>query len=242
MSEQDELSKELQELFLKYLSECLVGKVVPLELAKIRTRDFLAKVKQHYETLIEDTLRDFSDIQREKGHPESYWAGYHYARNLMLSAIGKNPYEQKRLDRPELREKIARILCCFAKDNKSCAECEYNTIDSPFPDCFEDIREETDKLLPLIPDIEEANRLGWMSPEECQECQAQTEYKIEEASLRKQPITDKIFSLKDLEEARSKEGERIGKLYDRDIKPYINLHSLSGKLYRFRQALKGGGE
>ena len=54
------------------------------------------------------------------------------------------------------REKIARIICCFAKDNNSCAECKQNIPPNlVFPDCFNDIREETDKLLALIPDIEE---------------------------------------------------------------------------------------
>ena len=41
--------------------------------------------------LIENTLRDFSQIPRERGHPRSYWAGYHYARNLMLSALKATP-------------------------------------------------------------------------------------------------------------------------------------------------------
>lgn len=39
------------------------------------------------EALIEKTLRDFSHLKREEGHPKSYWAGYHYARGLMLSAF-----------------------------------------------------------------------------------------------------------------------------------------------------------
>ncbi len=51
-------------------------------------------------------------------------------------------------DRPD-REKMARIICCFAKNNEGCTQCEYNTPRSPFPDCFPDIREETDKLLAL---------------------------------------------------------------------------------------------
>ncbi len=61
----------------------------------------------------------------------------------------------EKLDRPD-REKIARAICCFAENNKNCAECKHNTPTSPFPDCFSDIREDTDKLLALIPDIEEA--------------------------------------------------------------------------------------
>ena len=47
----------------------------------------------------------------------------------------------------EVREKIARIICCFAKINQSCGKCEFNTERSPFPDCFPDIREDTDQLL-----------------------------------------------------------------------------------------------
>ena len=45
----------------------------------------------------------------------------------------------KPLDSPELREKIARIICCFAKDNKSCTECKENIPPNlVFPDCFSD--------------------------------------------------------------------------------------------------------
>ena len=58
--------------------------------------------------------------------------------------------DTSKIDRPKLREKIARIICCFAKNNNSCAECKENTPTSPFPDCFPDIREETDQLLSLI--------------------------------------------------------------------------------------------
>ncbi len=65
-------------------------------------------------------------------------------------------WDTRELDRPELREKIARAICCFAKDNKCCAECKYNTPKSPFPDCFCDIRENTDQILALFSDETEA--------------------------------------------------------------------------------------
>ena len=48
------------------------------------------------------------------------------------------------------REQIARIICCFSKDNNSCAECKYNTPAFPFPDCFNDIREKTDGIIDLL--------------------------------------------------------------------------------------------
>lgn len=51
------------------------------------------------------------------------------------------------------REKAARIICCFAKENNSCSECQYNTSKTPFPDCFSDIREETDQILSLWPKV-----------------------------------------------------------------------------------------
>ncbi len=50
----------------------------------------------------------------------------------------------------KLREKIARIICCFAEKNKGCAECKYNIPETPFPDCFCDIRDETDQILSLF--------------------------------------------------------------------------------------------
>jgi len=69
-----------------------------------------------------------------------------------LASIIRKAVETERLDRPELREKIARITCCFAKLNKSCAECLETIPAFPFPDCYSDMREETDQLLALIPD------------------------------------------------------------------------------------------
>jgi len=46
-----------------------------------------------------------------------------------------------------LRERLARIICCFAKENSSCAECKENTFPGhKFPDCFWDIRSDTDKI------------------------------------------------------------------------------------------------
>jgi len=50
----------------------------------------------------------------------------------------------------DLREAIARIICCFSKENKTCSECKENTPKTPFPDCFEDIRNHTDQILSLI--------------------------------------------------------------------------------------------
>ena len=38
-------------------------------------------------------------------------------------------------DKPS-REKIARIICCFAKENNSCAECKENIPGHSFPDFF----------------------------------------------------------------------------------------------------------
>ena len=49
-----------------------------------------------------------------------------------------------------LKEQVARIICCFAKDNVSCSMCRENTAEMPFPDCFSDIREHTDQLLNLF--------------------------------------------------------------------------------------------
>lgn len=53
----------------------------------------------------------------------------------------------------ELREQIARVICCFAKNNKGCSHCKYNTLTSPFPDCFPDTRSETDQILTLIKEL-----------------------------------------------------------------------------------------
>ncbi len=56
-----------------------------------------------------------------------------------------------RLYKEYLREMIARVICCFAKDNDSCVDCKENTHpDHKFPDCFTDIREETDQILKLL--------------------------------------------------------------------------------------------
>lgn len=51
----------------------------------------------------------------------------------------------------EMREQIARIICCFAKDNNCCAECEKNDPEMKyrFPDCFVEIRTVTDQLITL---------------------------------------------------------------------------------------------
>lgn len=49
-----------------------------------------------------------------------------------------------------LREQIARVICCFAKENKNCTYCEYNTPKTPFPDCFPDILLETGQILALV--------------------------------------------------------------------------------------------
>ena len=42
-----------------------------------------AECRARVEELIDKALPDFSAQKREKGHPESYWAGYHYARGLI---------------------------------------------------------------------------------------------------------------------------------------------------------------
>ena len=61
------------------------------------------------------------------------------------------------MSREEIREGIARVICCFANGDaeskpasKSCAECEYNTPDSPFPDCFHDIRRDIEGILTYL--------------------------------------------------------------------------------------------
>ena len=81
----------------------------------------------------------------------------------------------------ELRERVARIICCFAVGNNNCAECEENTDPGhKFPDCFWDIRQETDQLFALYADKieqavkEERERIlrdllvldGWATPEQ----------------------------------------------------------------------------
>ncbi len=50
----------------------------------------------------------------------------------------------------EWRGKIARVICCFAEESVSCSECEYNTPADLFPDCFPDIREETDQIIAIF--------------------------------------------------------------------------------------------
>jgi len=103
----------------------------------------------------------------------------------------------KKLDRPD-REKIARIICCFAKDNTSCSECEYNTPTTLFPDCFCDIREETDKLLALIPD---------------------TEAGTNEVNIRVNEILGKVYQQHkvDIEEAKKQEREMIISELEKDF-------------------------
>ena len=49
-----------------------------------------------------------------------------------------------------IKEGLARIICCFAKRNTGCDDCEENTFSSPFPDCFPDIREDTDQILSYL--------------------------------------------------------------------------------------------
>lgn len=112
----------------------------------------LAEVKQHYKTLIEDTLRDFSDIRREEGHPKSYWAGYHYARILVMSAL--KMVKQKRLDRPDkenIQWQMAEKLYQKRHPNDNWAT-EVTTIRAAY-------LEEAGELLALIPDIEEIKQL-----------------------------------------------------------------------------------
>ena len=59
----------------------------------------------------------------------------------------------------KLKEEIARIWCCFAKDDeetgriksKSCAECPQSRLEKfKFPNCFFDIAEGTQKTLDLL--------------------------------------------------------------------------------------------
>jgi len=60
----------------------------------------------------------------------------------------------------KLREKIARIICCFAKENKGCAECKEASL-SPFPNCFDDIKDETAQILQVCEaEIEKARKRG----------------------------------------------------------------------------------
>ena len=61
-------------------------------------------------------------------------------------------------EQKDIREKIARVICCFANENESCADCKENHPGSLFPDCFSDIREHTDQLLALFPDREEIEK------------------------------------------------------------------------------------
>jgi len=56
-------------------------------------------------------------------------------------------------------EEVARIICCFAKENNSCSECRYNTPSTPFPACFPDIKEETDAICSLFPKPDESRLL-----------------------------------------------------------------------------------
>ena len=49
----------------------------------------------------------------------------------------------------DVREQVARIICCFAKENNSCAECGEARL-SPFPNCFDDIERETREILSLL--------------------------------------------------------------------------------------------
>ena len=64
----------------------------------------------------------------------------------------------------ELREKIARIICCFAVDNDSCSSCKENCSEFPFPICFPDIKEQTDQILTLYEEAlpELAKKLGYV--------------------------------------------------------------------------------
>jgi hypothetical protein len=59
----------------------------------------------------------------------------------------------------ETREKIKRIICCFAKDNKSCKECKESDY------CFDDVKDEAKQILALFQArlnkaVEEARKEG----------------------------------------------------------------------------------
>ncbi len=69
----EELLREArQEVWTRYRSGHLTEKSIAVE---------------QFKDLMENTLRDFSHQKREAGHPASYWAGYHYARGLVMATL-----------------------------------------------------------------------------------------------------------------------------------------------------------
>ena len=93
------------------------------------------------------------------------------ASEIVKNAFGRRPDLQDGKDyvdevrgheQNELRERVARIICCFAVGNNNCAECEENTDPGhKFPDCFWDIRQETDQLFALYAgEIGQAKEVG----------------------------------------------------------------------------------
>ena len=89
-------------------------------------------------------------------------------KDLAWEAKTASILEAERLDRPD-REKIARIICCFAEENNNCEECKENTHpELKFPNCFPDIRDHTDQILALIPDKDAEME------KKCKECKAES--------------------------------------------------------------------
>ncbi len=99
----------------------------------------------------------FLSIAQETGHKCLYLDVWGNARTLLNDLNALFPDRAQTMDSPD-REKIARVICCFANENESCADCKENHPGSLFPDCFSDIREHTDQLLALFPDREELEK------------------------------------------------------------------------------------
>lgn len=108
-----------------------MGDLTPEEIAII-TDVIWSAMTCSYKNAIEHPGKGLKNFYK----PESFL----YEINLKLSQLAK---ASKGID----REKLARIICCFAKENVSCGECQYNILGHSFPDCFPDIREDTDKII-----------------------------------------------------------------------------------------------
>ncbi len=94
----------------------------------------------------------FLSIAQETGHKCLYLDVWGNARTLLNDLNALFPDRAQTMDSPD-REKIARVICCFANENESCADCKENHPGSLFPDCFSDIREHTDKIIALLEEV-----------------------------------------------------------------------------------------
>jgi len=161
-------------------------------------------------------------VKLDKGEDPSLYSfseGAQAQREADIKHYGKH-----RLDRPKKVE-LQHLWCqhCKAlrKSNETVVECWYNPLDADQAFAFCAANEDAiDQILALFDE-------EYMSKEGCEECQAQTEYKMEE--IRKQAEREEMERIKKFGYYIEKDSEMLAEKGDFIIRRAVVWQALKGK-------------